>query len=123
MDASSRAHARRVATRTGLRRSHNAAALCSLRAPSVQASFKDRNVKVLVNQAGTLMLTARRTPSRLYLERRERLTSGAATTVSTVFRRLDDFVAWWSAEPIRFEEPLLAAQLRRFGDGAFFLSA
>lgn len=77
------------------------------------------DVSVLVNRSGTLTLTARRWRSRLFLERRERLPDGATTALSMVFQRQQEFATWCSGEPVRFEEPLLLSQLRRFGDAAF----
>ncbi|MBZ8143341.1 hypothetical protein CLD22_26215 [Rubrivivax gelatinosus] len=74
---------------------------------------------VLVSNTGTLTLTVRRWRSRLYLERRERLPTGAMTAVSMVFHCPQEFAAWCGADPTRFDEPLLAAQLRRLGDAAF----
>ncbi|MBK1712151.1 hypothetical protein CKO43_05080 [Rubrivivax gelatinosus] len=73
----------------------------------------------LASSDGALRLVARRWPSRLYVERSQQLPGGSTATLSMVFDSVGAFESWCGVDPARFEEPLMLAQLRRFGHEVF----
>ncbi|MBZ8143893.1 hypothetical protein CLD22_29340 [Rubrivivax gelatinosus] len=73
----------------------------------------------LASSDGAIRLLARRWPSQLYVERSQQLPGGSTATLSVVFDSASAFESWCGVDPARFGEPLMLAQLRRFGHEVF----
>ena len=80
-----------------------------MRVESVPAACK------IVSTDATLAFGLRRTPSGLLVERSHCPRRGARVVQTMLFDSASGFDRWCDSEPVRFENPLLHAQLRREG--------
>lgn len=66
-------------------------------------------------RAGSVQFHLQRTAGGLYVEREDIPRRGLRTVQSLAFIDAGSFKRWCDADPIRFEHPLLHAQLKRAG--------
>lgn len=102
--------------KTGQRPPHVAAQ--GFRRPGVHPVGEPTALR-LTSSDGAIRLLARRWRSQLYVERCQQLPGGSTVTVYVMFDSASAFESWCGGDPARFGEPLMLAQLRRFGHEVF----
>lgn len=72
---------------------------------------------------GHLQFNLQRVTGGLYVEREEIPARGPRTIQSITFSEVESFERWCDDDPVRFEHPLLHAQVKREGGRLWHLSA
>jgi len=75
--------------------------------------------RLLTSADGTLAFAIRPTAVGLWVERRHFPLSGPRTAHTLMFDSPACFETWCTADPVRFEDPMLYEELRREGHEAF----
>jgi hypothetical protein len=94
------------------RRGSSVPAICRNVNPS------DAGAQILASKDARVIFALRATAVGLLIERTQRPVVGTRLVQVMVFVDLPAFDRWCDSEPIRFEDPMLYAQLRREGYGA-----